>query len=83
MNWVFVILTMSSWIRAISYFRIFGKTRYLIRMVKEVVKDMLSFLLILMMATFAMALLYVIASDNTMTFGDAFLMSYRLDYADF
>ena len=83
MNWVFAVLTLSSWMRAISYFRIFSRTRYLIRMVKEVVKDMMSFLLILIMATVAMSLLYVIAAENEESFSSAFLRSYKLDYASF
>ena len=52
-------------------------------MIKEVSKDMMSFLVILMMATVAMSLLNVIAGEEELSFTKALLRSYKLDYASF
>lgn len=44
---VLLILNLFSWARGISYFRIFSRTRYMINLITEVIKDVLPFLIIL------------------------------------
>jgi hypothetical protein len=50
---VLLILNLFSWARGISYFRIFSRTRYMINLITEVIKDVLPFLIILGYSTIA------------------------------
>lgn len=84
-----LIMVLLVWFRFISYFRIFNKTRYLIRMIREVIHDMVPFLLVLAVTTFALGLLFIIAKQNenvTLDKGDLFidvLHAWRIALGDF
>lgn len=75
-------ITLISWIRFVAYFRIFDRTRYLIRMIIEIGKDMVPFFFILAVATFAQAILYYIPAEKE-GFASALKHMYRLAYGDF
>ena len=47
-----------SWIRGITYFRLFDATRYLITLLTEVVKDIIPFFILLFYSTFAFAFIH-------------------------
>lgn len=83
-NHVFLnqILTALYWIRAVTYFRISDKTRYLIRMITETFADIVPFLLIFFSSTITFALLFYVVekSDN---FSNTFVIAYRLNFNDF
>ena len=74
--------------RAITQLRIISSTRYLIRMIKEVVSDMLSFLVILFTSTFAFAVVFYKilnldiengeVEDEDLTYLDQFYFSFKL-----
>ena len=71
---ILVFLTLLAWMRAIPYFRIFKKTRYLIRIIIEVVEDMIPFLSVLFFGMFAYCLIFLVLSENwkePMSFNDA------------
>ncbi|OMJ79063.1 hypothetical protein SteCoe_21010 [Stentor coeruleus] len=76
------ILTILYWARAVTYFRIFDKTRYLIRMIIETFSDIVPFLLIFFTATFTFSLLFFITnqSDNLAL---TFVYTYKLNFNDF
>lgn len=76
------ILTSLYWIRAVTYFRIFDRTRYLIRMITETFIDIIPFLLIFFSSTFTFSLLFYIItkSDN---FSETFVHTYQLNFNDF
>jgi WD40 repeat protein len=84
-----LLLILLVWLRFISYFRIFNKTRYLIRMIREVISDMVPFLLVLAVTTFALGMLFVIANSNKSLESDAgdifmdFLHAWRIALGDF
>ena len=61
---VLVSLTFVSMIHGISYFRLFDSTRYIIKLLGEVIKDMISFLILLTYSTFSFALMYFIMVNN-------------------
>jgi len=71
-----------AWIRGIGYFRLFKPTRYLIRLLIEVVKDMGPFLVILSGAVFIFSVVFFATSD-TVDFSDSLLNSYLLAYGEF
>lgn len=78
------IITMISWMRVVSYVRIYGQTRYMIRIIIEIIKDMMSFLLILAVTSTAFALIFFIAkNDKDDSFTVELMEMYRLDYGDF
>lgn len=78
------VITLLSWGRGIGYFRILGATRYLIRMILEVAKDMWAFLLILLILTFVFGILIYSATDkSSFTIARALLHAYRINYSDF
>jgi len=81
---LFVFLTLLSWIRGISYFRLFQKTRYLIDLISEVFSDMTSFLALLLYSTLAFSLIFVaITKGEGDSFGSYLTISYRIDLGDF
>ena len=62
-------LVMVSWIRGLTYFRIFDSTRYLITLVFEVLKDMISFMTITFYSVIGLSLmLHSIDSRNYSSF---------------
>ena len=63
-----VSLTFLSMVRGISYFRLFDNTRYMINLLKEVIKDMQSFLILLGYSTYSFALIYFIMVNNVIKY---------------
>ena len=61
-------LTFVSMVRGISYFRMFDNTRYMINLLSEVFKDMISFIVLLTYSTFSFALIYFIMVNNVLKF---------------
>ena len=51
-SWFFMLALLLMWIRFVSYFRIWGQTRHLIRAITETISDMVPFLLVLLMLIF-------------------------------
>ena len=76
------IVTLCYWIRAVGYFRLFNKYRYLLRVIMEIIKDMIPFFLILFTSTIAFAILLCV-SQNDMSFYYAFVNVYLLDQTNF
>lgn len=78
---VFEIITLTSWMRGISYFRIFKQTRYMINLLTEVFKDMLSFMILLIYSLLGFSFLFLVTKG-----GDALLdnvyVSYKLSLGD-
>ena len=63
---IYILILCVVWVRGISFLRIFEKTRYLIHLIIEVVKDMGAFLLIMIYSDFLFASLYfALSSDLT------------------
>jgi hypothetical protein len=75
-------LTILYWARAVTYFRIFDKTRYLIRMIIETFGDIVPFLLIFFTATFTFALLFFITTQSD-SLAVTFVNAYKLNFNDF
>jgi WD40 repeat protein len=76
------VLTALYWARAVTYFRISDKTRYLIRMISETFLDIIPFLLIFFSSTVTFALLFYISTDSD-HFSSTFVYSYQLNFNDF
>lgn len=76
-----------TWTKAISYFRIYQPTRYLIYMIKECAKDTIPFLVILLYLTITFAITFHNFSSTSeavhMTFGEAWTHSYLLNFNSF
>ena len=69
-----------SMLRLISFFRLFEDTRYMIRMVYEVLEDVSSFLLILIVSTFTMALAIKFASEDGKDLGQIVANVYLMNF---
>jgi len=83
-NHILVILTLVSWIRCITFFRLFEDTRYMIQLIQEVFVDIKSFFFLLFYSTIAFALVFIaIKNDSNTSFFDNLASSYLLDLADF
>lgn len=65
LNKVFEILTLTSWMRGISYFRIFKQTRYMINLLTEVIKDMRSFMVLLIYSLLGFSFLFLVTNSST------------------
>ena len=77
------LVTVIAWIRIVGYIRMFDRTRYLIHMIIEVMKDMGPFLLIFIMSTFAFCIAFYAASSNEEDFIDMVKHSYNLTYGEY
>lgn len=73
-----LLLNLVSWVRGISYFRIFSKTRYMINLITEVCKDVASFLIILAYSTIAFSFILMLMVDNHTRYFDYFQLSYLI-----
>ena len=83
-NSLLVVITMLSWIRGINYFRLYEKTRYMVNLIKEVIRDSLSFLLIFFYSTLAFTFIYFAMEDaESDEITDYFVGSYKLNLADY
>jgi len=76
------LLTLFSWIRGITYFRLFDQTRYMVNLLKFVVEDMISFLALLFYSTLAFSFIFM-AMDKGGSFSDYLTQSWSLDLGDF
>lgn len=88
---VLVSLIFLSMVRGISYFRLFDKTRYMVNLLSEVFKDMISFLILLSYSTYSFAIIYFIMVNNllndsgsqTQPFSSYVASAYLLNLGDF
>lgn len=71
-----------SWTRGISYFRMFEGTRYMVRLLSEVITDMQVFFVILSYSTLAFSFVLFL-NKQTYTFGDYLTIAYRLNLGSF
>jgi WD40 repeat protein len=73
------------WARGFTYFRTFKYTRYFIRMILDVMRDTVSFFLILIYTTLALGSLYYITRNEKNEIGiiKALRMSYELNLGQF
>ena len=73
--------------KAFQIFSLFKSTRVLLRIVIEIVKDMIPFMLFVLATTFTISLLFTSAAPDAAltdnTFSDYLLHVYRLDFGDF
>ncbi|OMJ84088.1 hypothetical protein SteCoe_14837 [Stentor coeruleus] len=76
------LLTLCYWLKAMGYFRIFNKYRYLLRVIMEIIKDMTPFFLILFTSTIAFAILLCVSQDG-ISFYNSFVNLYLLDQTNF
>ncbi|OMJ68993.1 hypothetical protein SteCoe_33401 [Stentor coeruleus] len=81
-RYVLLIVFVFSWTRGISYFRMFEGTRYMVRLLSEVIKDMQIFLVLLFYSTLAFAFILFI-NNPIYTFAEYTTISYKLDLGDF
>jgi len=75
-------------LRGMSYLRIFSNLRYLINMIIQIIKDMLSFMIVLVYWIIGISMMFYIfvkAADSTgtTTFVTTLKYTYRLSYGDF
>ena len=59
------LVTLTSWTRGIAYFRIFSKTRYITKLLVEVLRDMKAFLVILLYSTLSFSFLFLVLNSNS------------------
>ena len=81
-NDVLLSVIIFSWTRGISYFRMFNGTRYMVRLLAEVIKDMREFFVILLYSTLSFTFILLIRNPGS-TFLEYLTISYRLDLGDF
>jgi hypothetical protein len=72
-----------SWARGIACFRMFDETRYMVRLVLQVIIDIQTFFFILFYATFAFAFVYYMRNPEAQPFLMYLTQAYRLDLGDF
>ena len=72
-----------SFLRGITYFRLFQNTRYMINLLAEVIKDMQSFLILLFYSTVAFGMIFKTLNPDTDTFATFLSKSYLLDLGEF
>jgi hypothetical protein len=82
-KYLLCVIIILSWGRFISVFRIFSSTRYLIRIIIEVIKDMIPFMFILSTGTLAISLLFYEIEGNKKDMISCILQSYRIAYGDY
>lgn len=85
---IYTLLILFSWLRGITYFRVFDKTRYLIKLIMEATVDIVSFFIILFYSTLAFALIYNSMGESDengekMSFEKDFITSFKLNLGDF
>ncbi|OMJ81101.1 hypothetical protein SteCoe_18514 [Stentor coeruleus] len=79
---VFIVLI--SWIRGINYFRLFNMTRYMVNLIKQVIKDSMSFLIIFFYSTIAFGFIYFALEEGEPDEIDDYLIgSYLLNMLDY
>ena len=85
-----VLLTLLSFFQSMKTFQMFSlfkSTRVLLRIVIEIVKDMIPFMLFVLATTLAVSLLFTSATPDdsltNVTYSDYLMHVYRLDFGDF
>lgn len=78
---VLLAVVIFSWTRGISYFRMFDGTRYMVRLLAEVIKDMREFFVVLFYSTIAFSFILFVRNPE-ITFFEYLGVSYRLDLGD-
>lgn len=58
-EWFFVVTILLQWYRAVSYFRIWKRTRHLIHTITEIIYDMIPFFMVLIMVIFCFSSAYI------------------------
>lgn len=90
-GYLLAVLTMLVWIRIISFLRLFSQTRSLIRLLIEVIKDMIPFMLVLLIGVGAFTTaIYIVINNHSLaieneriSFVDSLKHVYRLMFGDF
>ena len=72
-----------SWARGIACFRMFDETRYMVRLIIQVIVDITTFFFILFYATLAFAFVFYMRNPTAKSFPMYLTMAYRLDLGDF
>lgn len=72
-----------SMLRMISLFRLYSGTRYMIRMVFEVINDISSFLLVLLMTTMTISVSFYFALEEKGDFFQLFTYGYLMNFGQF
>ena len=83
-TYILALLSLASWFRTLSYLRIFQRTRVLIRLIVEVLIDMVPFLIVLLIALTGFTITYrALQDDQSEGMMEAFKHNYRLMFGDF
>lgn len=72
-----------SWTKGISCFRVFDETRYMVRLIIQVIIDIATFFFLLGYATLAFAFVFYIRNPEAKSFAMYLTVAYRLDLGDF
>ena len=78
-----IVLHMLSWARGISYFRVVTRTRYMINLITEVLKDVFPFLIISAYSTIAFGYILMLMAYSTNDFFSFFTLSYFINLGNF
>ena len=81
-NQVYSLLVLSSWLRGITYFRVFGNTRYLIKLIMEATVDIISFFVILFYSTISFTLIYQALHKNDKPLSTQFADAFKMNLGD-
>lgn len=76
-------LNLVSWIRSLSYLRLFQRTRALIRLIVEVCVDMIPFFIVLLVAMTGFTITFYTLQPAPYEFSEALKNNYRLMFGDF
>jgi WD40 repeat protein len=71
-----------SWTRGIGCFRMFDETRYMVRLIVQVIIDITTFFFMLFYATLAFAFVYYMRNPEAKSFAMYLTVAYRLDLGD-
>ncbi|CDW81032.1 (myosin heavy-chain) kinase [Stylonychia lemnae] len=74
-------LNFLSWVRALSFLRLIQKTRIFIRLLEQVIYDMIPFMIVLIGAVLGISLSFEVL--NNISLVDALKHNYRLTFGDF
>ena len=77
------IIIVVSFLRGILYFKMFKQTRYMIKMIEEIMKDSICFGIILIYMLLALAALFNFARETTDTYFNSFCKVYLMMYGQF
>ena len=72
-----------SWARGIATFRMFDNTRYMVRMIIQVIVDISTFFVMLFYSTLAFAFVFYLRNPFEQSFPMFLTQAYRLDLGDF